>query len=145
MKKYLVAAAVVAAFGLGALTVKAQDQAPAAVSAGQAFSQIQPDMQGMVTQPITHSAAGDVLAAYIGHAPRQVYHKQDELIYVISGNGTAAVGYPSYPIGPGSVLSIPRSTSFEITAAGRSPIKAIVIASPQNDPSDKQILDQPAQ
>lgn len=143
MKNYLIAAAIIAAFSAGALGVRAQDAANV-VSAGQAFSQIQPDMQGTVTQPVSHVPSGDVLAAYYGRAPRQVYNKTDQLIYVISGNGSASVGYPSYNIGPGSVISIPRGTSFEITARGRSPIKAIVIDSPSNDPSDKQILESPA-
>jgi mannose-6-phosphate isomerase-like protein (cupin superfamily) len=90
---------------------------------------------------IMHAAAGDVLAVYIGRAPRQVYTKQDELLIVLSGHGTANVGYPSYDLKPGSVLSIPRNTAFQITASGRSPIKAYVIATPHDDPNNKRVLE----
>lgn len=140
MKKYAAAAAILAAFALASIGVRAQEAA-AVTSASSAFAQIQPDMQGMVTQPITHTASGDMLAAYIGHAPKQVYTKTDQTLYVISGNGTVSVGYPSYDVSPGSVISIPRNTAFEITAHGRDAIKAILIASPGYDASDKKVLE----
>ncbi len=91
---------------------------------------------------IMHAPAGDVLATYIGHAPHQVYSKQDELLIVVSGHGTANVGYPSFDVKPGSVLSIPRNTAFEISATGSAPIKAYVIATPYDDPNNKRILEQ---
>lgn len=142
MNKGLSVTAIAAVLACCALAgVRAQDTPPTSViSASNAFSQIQPDMQGTVTQPVTHTATGDVIAAYIGHAPRQVYTKQDELIYVLSGHGTAAIGYPSYDVGPGSVISIPRNTSFEITASGAAPIKAIIVASPADNPADRKVL-----
>lgn len=139
MKKPLVLVAVLAALASASLAVQAQDAGNVA-DASSAFAQISPDMQGTVTQPITHAPAGDVLAAYFGRAPRQVYSKQDELLYVISGHGSVSIGYPSFDLKPGSVISIPRGTSFEITSTGRAPIKAIVIASPNNDPGNKRIL-----
>ena len=140
MKNTLLIAALLGTLGFGTLLVQAQE-APNVVSASQAFAAIQPDMQGTVTQPILHAPAGDVLAVYVGHAPKQVYTKQDELFYVISGHGTASVGYPSYQVGPGSVISVPRSTAFEITANGSAPLKAILIASPSDNPADKKILE----
>jgi mannose-6-phosphate isomerase-like protein (cupin superfamily) len=88
-----------------------------------------------------HAPAGDVLAVYIGRAPRQVYTKQDELLIVLSGHGTANVGYPSYDLQPGSVLSIARNTAFQITATGNSPIKAYLIASPHDNPNNKRVLE----
>jgi mannose-6-phosphate isomerase-like protein (cupin superfamily) len=83
-----------------------------------------------------------VLAVYIGIAPHQVFSKQDELLYVISGHGTAQIGYPSFAVKPGSVISIPRNTAFQINATGNAPIKAILLASPRNDSNDKRILGQ---
>ena len=121
-------------------SASAQENAVGDASA--AFAQLQPDMTGTVSQPIMHAPAGDVLAVYYGQAPRQRYTKQDELLYIIAGHGTAQIGYPSYQLKPGSVVSIPRNSAFTIQASGRNPIKAIVIASPSNDPSDRQILDQ---
>jgi mannose-6-phosphate isomerase-like protein (cupin superfamily) len=142
MKNVITAAALVAAFALGALAVYAQEGSGGSVQdASQAFSQLTTDTGGTVTQPIMRAPAGDVLAVYIVRAPRQVFTKQDELFYVISGHGTANVGYPSYEVKPGSVISIPRNTAFQITATGRSPIKAILIASPNNNPDDKKILE----
>jgi mannose-6-phosphate isomerase-like protein (cupin superfamily) len=142
MKNVITAAALVAAFALGALAVHAQEGSGGSVQdASQAFSQLTTDTGGTVTQPIMRAPAGDVLAVYIVRAPRQVFTKQDELFYVISGHGTANVGYPSYEVKPGSVISIPRNTAFQITATGRSPIKAILIASPNNNPDDKKILE----
>jgi mannose-6-phosphate isomerase-like protein (cupin superfamily) len=97
-------------------------------------------MNGMVSQPVMHAPAGDVLAVYVGRAPRQVYSRQDMLFFVISGHGTANVGYPAYDLKPGSVLSIPRNTAFQITATGRAPIKAYLLASPGDNPNDKKVL-----
>jgi mannose-6-phosphate isomerase-like protein (cupin superfamily) len=120
------------------LTASAQEAAVLADS-NTAFSQIQPDATGTVSQQIMHAPAGDVMAVYIGRAPEQVFSKQDELLIVVSGYGTAHVGYPSYDLKPGSVLSIPRHSAFEITATD-TPIKGYLIATPANDPNDKQIL-----
>jgi len=144
MKKALFALAAAATLAAGTYAVRAQEN-PSVVSAGNAFTAIQPDMQGMVSQPIMHAPAGDLLAVYIGHAPKQVYSKQDLVLYVISGHGTATVGYPSYDLAPGSVVSVPRNTAFEILARGTAPIKAILLASPSDNPSDKRLLDQQTQ
>lgn len=140
MRNIVIASAMIFVVGLGALTVSAQEQASPVGDASAAFAQIRWDMQGTAMQDIMHAPAGDVIAVYVGRAPRQMYSKQDELFYVISGHGTAAVGYPVYDLKPGSVLSIPRQTAFEITSSGNAPIKAILIASPHNDPNDKQVL-----
>jgi mannose-6-phosphate isomerase-like protein (cupin superfamily) len=137
--KVVLPIAAAAALAVAAIAAGAQ-QSPV-VDAGTAFAQIQPDMNGTVTQPIMHAPAGDVVAEYIGRAPRQVYSNQDELLYVISGHGTAALGYPTYQLRPGSVISIPRNTAFAITAAGNQPLKAIMIASPIDDPSNKHVLE----
>ena len=141
MKKSIALAAALAAAVFAYTLGSAQESSPYA-DVGAAFRQIDPDQSGTVSQPIMHVSAGDVLAVYIGHAPRQMFSKQDELFYVISGYGTANVGYPAYALKPGSLLSIPRSTAFEITSAGNAPIKALLIASPSNDPNDKHILQQ---
>src|SRR5579883_3392736 len=109
MKKVLPVTALLAAVALATFAARAQE-APSVVSASPAFAQLQPDMQGTVTQPLMHAPAGDVIAVYFGRAPKQVYSKQDELIYVISGHGSVTVGYPSYDVGPGSLISIPRNT-----------------------------------
>jgi mannose-6-phosphate isomerase-like protein (cupin superfamily) len=127
--------AVVLAYAAG----RAQEATPLG-DASAAFAQLEPDRNGTVSQPIMHAPAGDVLAVYIGRAPKQVYTKQDELLYVISGHGTASVGYPSYQLKPGSVLSLARNTAFEISSSGKAPIKAILIASPSNDPANKRVL-----
>jgi mannose-6-phosphate isomerase-like protein (cupin superfamily) len=131
----LVMSTIVLAYAAG----RAQEAGPYA-DASSAFSQIQSNSNGTVTQPIMHAPAGDVLAVYIGRAPRQVYSKQDELLFVISGHGTANVGYPSYDLKPGSVLSIPRNTAFQITATG-APIKAYLVATPGDDPNNKRVLE----
>ncbi len=140
MKNVITGCALLAAFALGGVVVFGQEAGGSVSDASAAFAQLSADPQGTVWRNIVHAPAGDVLAMYIGHAPRQVYAKQDELIYVVSGRGTAAVGYPSYDIQPGSVISIPRNTAFEISSTGTTPIKALVIASPNNDPADKRIL-----
>ena len=144
MNKALSATALLGALALGTLVTGAQE-APNVVSASPAFAQLQPDMQGTVTQPLMHAAAGDVIAVYFGRAPKQVYSKQDELFYVISGHGSVTIGYPSYDIGPGSVVSIPRNTAFDVLAHGNAPVKAILVASPSDNPSDKKILEQGTQ
>lgn len=141
MKNLVTAAAILFAFGLGAIAVHAQEADSASVQdTSQAFAQLQTDTGGTVTQPIMHAPAGDVLAVYVVRAPRQLFSKQDELFYVISGHGRANIGYPSYEIKPGSIISVPRNTSFQITASGRAPIKAILIASPNNNPDNKKVL-----
>lgn len=142
MKKAVTAAALLIAVALGAIAVQAQDNDATVGDASQAFSQLEADRDGTVMQPIMHAPAGDVLAVYIGTAPRQVFSKQDELLYVISGHGNAQLGYPSFPVKPGSVISIPRNTAFQINATGNAPIKAILVASPHNNPDDKRILGQ---
>lgn len=143
MRKAVTAAALLLTIAAGCIAAQAQQTGGATVGdASAAFRQLEADRNGTVSQQIMHAPAGDVLAIYIGRAPRQVYGKQDELLYVISGHGTAALGYPSFPVKPGSVISIPRSTAFTISASGGAPIKAILIASPHYDPGDKRILEQ---
>jgi mannose-6-phosphate isomerase-like protein (cupin superfamily) len=140
MKKIITLVLALSALVLAYAAGRAQEAAPYA-DASTAFSQLEPDKNGTVTQPIMHAPAGDVLAVYIGRAPRQVYAKQDELFFVISGHGTANVGYPSYDLKPGSVLAIPRNTAFQITATGNVPIKAYMVATPNYDPNDKRVLE----
>ncbi len=141
MKNVVTTAAILLAFGLGAIAVGAQEgNATSVQDVSQAFSQISTDTGGTAVQPIMHAPAGDVLAVYIVRAPRQLFSKQDELFYVISGRGTANIGYPSYDVKPGSIISIPRNTAFEIAASGRAPIKALLIATPNNNPNDKKVL-----
>lgn len=139
MKKPIILGAALSAAVLACAAAFAQEATPFA-DASSAFAQLTPDANGTVTQPIMHAPAGDVLAVYVGRAPRQVYSKQDELFFVISGQGTASVGYPSYALKPGSVLSIPRNTAFQITSTGRTPIKAYLVASPNDDPGNKKVL-----
>jgi mannose-6-phosphate isomerase-like protein (cupin superfamily) len=139
MNKAVTLAVAMSAVVLTYAAGRAQEATPLG-DASAAFAQLEPDRNGTVSQPIMHAPAGDVLAVYIGRAPKQVYTKQDELLYVISGHGTASVGYPSYQLKPGSVLSLARNTAFEISSSGKAPIKAILIASPSNDPANKRVL-----
>lgn len=142
MKRAVTAAALLLSVAAAGVAVQAQESGATVGDASAAFAQLEADRNGTVSHPIMHAPAGDVLAVYIGRAPRQVYSKQDELLYVISGHGNATLGYPSFPIKPGSVISIPRNTAFTITATGNAPVKAILIASPHNNPDDKRVLEQ---
>ncbi len=119
----------------------AQEASPYADSST-SFAQLQPDMNGTVTQPIMHAPAGDVIAEYIGRTSHEMYSKQDELLIILSGHGSATVGYPSFQLKPGSVLSIPRNTAFQIMATGRAPLKVYLIATPADNPNDKHVLEQ---
>ncbi len=139
MKKSLALAGVLAALVLAYAVGRGDDSNFADSSA--AFAQLHGDMSGAVAQPIMHVPAGDVLAVYIGRTSRELYANEDQLLIVISGHGTANVGYPSYTVQPGSVISIPRNTAFQIQATGKSPIKAYVVASPQDDPNGKRVLE----
>lgn len=139
MKKLLAFAGVLGALVLAYGVGRSEDTALTDASA--AFAQLHADMSGSVAQPVTHTAAGDVLAVYVGRTSREVYKSEDQLLIVISGHGTANVGYPTYNLQPGSVLSIPRNTAFQIQATGKAPIKAYVIASPNDDPNGKRVLE----
>jgi mannose-6-phosphate isomerase-like protein (cupin superfamily) len=139
MKKPLTIAAAFVALLFACVAGQAQEAAQFANSS-QTFAALQADRSGTVTQEVLHAPAGDVLAAYIGRTSQEVYTKQDTLLIVLSGYGTATAGYPSYNLKPGSVLSIPRDTAFQITATGRTPIKAYLIATPNNDPNNRKIL-----
>lgn len=140
MTKLLALPAVIAALALAGAIGLAQDATPYADSST-VFAQLPKDTRGAVQQPIMHAPAGDVLAVYIVRTAHEIYAKQDELLIVLSGHGTAIVGYPSYQLKPGSVLSIPRNNAFQIVATGGSPIKAYVIATPHDDPNDKRVLE----
>lgn len=139
MKKLLAIPAILAAAGLAGAVGVAQD-AGAYADSSAVFSQLPRDTAGAVEQPIMHAPAGDVLAVYIVRTAQEVYSKQDELVIVLSGHGKATVGYPSYDLKPGSVLSIPRNTAFQISKTGNAPIKAYVIATPNDNPNDKRVL-----
>lgn len=140
MKQILPIAAALALFGLGAVAVHAQETGQTVSDTNAVFDAMRPDSNGTVADKITHAPAGDVLALYIGRMPKQMYSKQDDLLYIVSGFGTASVGYPTFDIKAGSVVSIPRNTAFEIRAHGNQMIKAILIASPSDNPDDKHIL-----
>ena len=139
MKKLLVLPVALAALALAGAIGLAQDAGPYADSSA-VFSQMSSNTQGAVEQSVMHSPVGDVLAVYIVRTAQEVYTKQDELVIVLSGHGKATVGYPSYDLKPGSLLSIPRNTAFQITASGNAPIKAYVIATPSDNPNDKRVL-----
>jgi|GEM_PF-2701711 len=140
MKKSLALAGAVCAAALVCAVAYAQEAAPYA-DASAVFARLQSDPTGAVAGPIMHVPAGDVLAVNIGRTSREVYTKEDQLLIVISGHGTANVGYPVYDLKPGSILSIPRNTAFQITSDGRAPIKAYLIATPNDDPNNKQVLE----
>ena len=140
MRRLLTLPIVLTALALGAGIALAQDASPFADSSA-VFAQMPNDTRGAVEQPVMHAPAGDVLAVYIVRTAHEVYTKQDELLIVLSGHGTATVGYPSYQLKPGSVLSIRRDTAFQITSTGNAPIKAYVIATPSDDPNNKRVLE----
>lgn len=140
MKKLLVLPVLLSAVLVACAVGLAQEATPYADSSS-VFSQLDKNSNGTTTQLIMHAPAGDVLAMYVGRAPRQMYTKQDELLIVVSGHGTANVGYPAYELKPGSVLSIPRNSAFQITANGRSLIKAYLIATPYDNPGNKRVLE----
>jgi mannose-6-phosphate isomerase-like protein (cupin superfamily) len=139
MKKTLALAAALAAIVLAYGIGRSEDAAYADASA--AFSQLNVDMSGAVAAPVTHAPMGDVLAVYIGRTAHEMYANEDQLLIVISGHGTANIGYPTYQLKPGSVVSIPRDTAFQIIASGREPIKAYVVASPSDNPDNKKVLE----
>ncbi len=138
MKRFLPLAAILAMLAAGSV-VQAQDR-NLTVDSDSTFRAMQADSNGTVAQKLMHAPAGDVLALYIGRLPKQVYTKQDDLLYIISGYGHASVGYPSFDVKPGSIISIPRNSAFEIQSTGAGPIKAILIATPQDNPDNKKVL-----
>ncbi|MFN2449758.1 MAG: hypothetical protein ABR508_08195 [Candidatus Baltobacteraceae bacterium] len=139
MKQLIPIAAALALFGFGALAVHAQES-PSSADSASIFAAMTPDSNGTVASKIMHASAGDVLALEIGRLPKQVYTKQDDLLYIVSGSGIASVGYPTFALKPGSVISVPRNTAFEIKSTGSGPIRAILIASPHDNPDDKRVL-----
>lgn len=140
MKNSIAAAALAAAVALGAIAVQAQETATPSADSNAAFAAMTPDSNGTIGQKIMHAPAGDVIALEIGRLPKQVYSGQDDLLYVVSGFGVAAIGYPTVNIKPGMVLSIPRNTAFDIHSTGNSPIRAILIATPRDNPDNKKVL-----
>lgn len=119
----------------------AQEEATRYADSSAVFSQIAQTSTGAVAQTVMHTPTGDVLAVYIGRTAREMYGKQDQVLIVLSGHGTANVGYPTYDVKPGSVVSIPRNTAFQIVSTSKTPIKAYIIASPHDDPNDKRVLE----
>lgn len=136
----IAAAAVMLGAGAMALSVQAQSMGTPAADTNSVFAAMTPDSNGTVAQKIMSAPAGDVLALEIGRLPKQVYTKQDDLLYVVSGYGTASVGYPTVDVKAGSLVSIPRNTAFEIKANGNAPIRAILIATPHDNPDNKRVL-----
>lgn len=139
MKKLLALSAALPALALAGAVAIAQDASPFADSSA-TFAQLNKDTGGIVQQQVMHAAAGDVMAAYIVRTALAMYSKQDEIVIVLSGHGSATVGYPSYQLQPGSFVSIPRNTAFQIISTGKAPIKAYIIASPSDNPNDRRVL-----
>lgn len=136
----IAAAAVILGVGAMAMSVQAQSMGAPAADTNSVFAAMTPDSNGTVAQKIMSAPAGDVLALEIGRLPKQVYTKQDDLLYIVSGYGTASVGYPTVDVKAGSLVSIPRNTAFEIKANGNAPIRAILIATPHDNPDNKRVL-----
>ncbi|HET7813960.1 MAG TPA: cupin domain-containing protein [Candidatus Baltobacteraceae bacterium] len=136
----IAAAAVMLGVGAMALSGQAQEMGTPAADTNSVFAAMTPDSNGTVAQKIMNAPAGDVLALEIGRLPKQVYTKQDDLLYVVSGYGTASIGYPTVDVKPGSLVSIPRNTAFEVKANGNAPIRAILIATPHDNPDNKRVL-----
>lgn len=143
MNKVLPIAAAAVMLGVGAtmaVNVQAQSMGAPAADTNSVFAAMTPDSNGTVAQKVMSAPAGDVLALEIGRLPKQVYTKQDDLLYIVSGYGTASVGYPTVNLKAGSIVSIPRNTAFEIKANGNAPIRAILIATPHDNPENKRVL-----
>lgn len=77
------------------------------------------------------AAAGGSLLAGTGHVTGDEgpsrHRSSDEIMYIISGWGTIALGADTVPVGPGSLAFVPTGVSHRLVAGARTPIEYVFV------------------
>jgi len=77
-----------------------------------------------------------------GAADRHSHPVEHQVIYVLDGTAEVRLGdAPAQACGPGSVIRIPPWVEHEVTVAGDTPLKLIVIYSPPLPPRDDRPME----
>jgi quercetin dioxygenase-like cupin family protein len=72
-----------------------------------------------------------------GAADRHSHAVEHQVIYVLDGTARVRLGDgPAQACGPGAVIRIPPEVEHEVTVAGDTPLKLIVVYSPPLPPRD---------
>jgi quercetin dioxygenase-like cupin family protein len=135
MKSLILAAALIAAFVAGAYAQDASTAQPQVFHIADISSASIPTVvQGVKVKDLVRGPSGDVGVVEITNVARHRHNRTDELIYVISGSGTATLGTKSYEIKPGDLIVLPRGTPHDVKSAAG--IRVLGISYPKDDPKD---------
>jgi quercetin dioxygenase-like cupin family protein len=70
-----------------------------------------------------------------GRAPDH-FHRYDEVIYVLEGEGRLEIGGESEPIGPGSCIHLPRTLVHALANAGETEMRVLGVFRPAGSPAE---------
>ena len=70
-----------------------------------------------------------------GRAPEH-YHRYDEVIYVLRGEGVLHLGGESRPFGAGSCIHLPREARHSLENVGEAPMEVLGVFRPAGSPSE---------
>jgi mannose-6-phosphate isomerase-like protein (cupin superfamily) len=128
-------AALTAAFAAGAYAQNSSNAQPQIFHIADITSASIPTVvPGVKVKDLVNGPSGDVGVVEITNVVRHRHNRTDELLYVISGTGTATIGTKSYDIKTGDLVVLPRGTphDFKSTAS----VRVLGIAYPKDDPQD---------
>lgn len=94
---------------------------------------------GVRVKDLASTPSGDVGVVEVTNVAAHRHDNTDELIYVISGTGTAMVAGKPYNVQPGELVLLPRGTPHSLKSTGG--IRMLGIAYPRDDPKDMQMVD----
>ncbi|HZP72271.1 MAG TPA: cupin domain-containing protein [Gaiellaceae bacterium] len=70
-----------------------------------------------------------------GRAPDH-FHRYEEVIYVLEGEGRLEIGGESEPIGPGSCIHLPRTLVHALANTGKSELRVLGVFRPAGSPAE---------
>jgi len=77
---------------------------------------------------------------FIGYVPRgrapDHFHRYDEVIYILEGEGVLHVGDEHEPFGPGSCIHLPRTLVHSLENTGESELQLLGVFRPSGSPAE---------
>lgn len=144
MKHLLLSVGILSIFALGYATRAAVGAAqpasqPQIIDVSQISSaSLQQAAPGVRLKPLVSTPSGDVDVVEITNVAAHMHNKTDELIYVLSGTATAAIGGKTYTVAPGQLVVLPHGTPHSVKSTGT--LRVLGVAYPRDDPSDTQMI-----
>ena len=128
----------VLAAGLGALllimgNIGTEAAAPSLVNLARAQAEMPTDLE-TAGRPLFDSESGTfALLRVVGETPHHVHHESNEIVYVMSGSGTASSGEAEYEIKQGDLVIFFAGSPMHIRATSGIPLDLLIFLTPPSN------------